>query len=193
MAQLLEQVRTVPDRLLHGSRRRAAVAAVRRAGRLPAAVLFVCHGNIFRSPFAAAVLRRALARVGRSDVQVESAGFAGAGRPVPPVAIGLAARRGIALTSHRSQLVLADLVRAADVVVVMDALQRRTVCERFGRGPRGVLLLGDFDPEPVTSRDIEDPVEQGASVCEMVYARIERCVGVLVSALQEVATRDGEP
>jgi len=188
MAGLLSQVLQLSRRLLQRSRRRAALAALVRAARLPKAILFVCHGNIFRSPFAAAVLRRALERGGVNGVRVESAGLIGAGRPVPRNAIATAARRGIDLSRHTSQLVLADVVRAADFVVVMDELQRRMVCERFGRWPRDVLLLGDFDPTAVTSRAIEDPVEQGPEVCERVYARIERCVAQLADALQMAMT-----
>jgi protein-tyrosine-phosphatase len=188
MAGLLSQVLQLSRRLLQRSRRRAALAALVRASRLPKAILFVCHGNIFRSPFAAAVLRRALERGGVNGVRVESAGLIGAGRPVPRDAIATAARRGIDLSRHTSQLVLADVVRAAELVVVMDELQRRMVCERFGRWPRDVLLLGDFDPTAVTSRAIEDPVEQGPEVCERVYARIERCVAQLADALQMAMT-----
>jgi len=188
MAGLLSQVLQLSRRLLQRSRRRAALAALVRASRLPKAILFVCHGNIFRSPFAAAVLRRALERGGVNGVRVESAGLIGAGRPVPRDAIATAARRGIDLSRHTSQLALADVVRAAELVVVMDELQRRMVCERFGRWPRDVLLLGDFDPTAVTSRAIEDPVEQGPEVCERVYARIERCVAQLADALQMAMT-----
>jgi len=188
MAGLLSELRQLSRRLLQRSRRRAALAAVVRASRLPKAILFVCHGNMFRSPFAAAVLRQALERGGVNGVRVESAGLIGAGRPVPRDAIATAARRGIDLSRHTSQLVLADVVRAAELVVVMDELQRRMVCERFGRWPRDVLLLGDFDPTAVTSRAIEDPVEQGPEVCERVYARIERCVAQLADALQMAMT-----
>jgi protein-tyrosine-phosphatase len=188
VAGLVRELRQLSDRLLHASRRRAALAALRRAVRPPKSVLFVCHGNMFRSPFAAAVLRRALGGAGVSGVRVESAGLLTAGRPVPPEAITAAARRGIDLTRHTSQLVLADMVRTADLVVVMDEVQRRTVCERFGRWPRDVLLLGDFDPAAIASRAIEDPVERGPEVCERVYARVERCVGQLGRALQMAVT-----
>jgi protein-tyrosine phosphatase len=172
----------MPDRLLHRSRRRAALAAL-RARRPPACVLVLCSGNIFRSPFAAAVLRRELTLHGARTLRVESAGFAAPGRASPPHAIAAAARRGIDLAGHRSQLVVADLARAADLIVVMEELQRRSICERFGRSARDVLQLGDLDPRPVTSRAIEDPVEQDPEVCERVYARIERCVGELARAL----------
>jgi protein-tyrosine-phosphatase len=184
---LLSRISRVPERLLHNGRRRAALAALAAAARAPASVLVICNGNIFRSPFAAAALRRALELRGLGRVRVESAGFAGPGRPTPVDAVAAAAHRGIDLSQHASQLVMADLVRAAELIVVMDAMQRRMICERFGRSSRGVLLLGDFDPLPVASRGIEDPVEQGPEVCARVYARIERCVEELAQALSALA------
>jgi len=181
----------MPDRLLHRSRRRAALGAL-RARRPPACVLVLCNGNIFRSPFAAAVLQRELNLRGAGSMRVASAGFAAHGRPSPPHAIAAAARHGIDLAGHTSQLVVAPVARAADLIVVMEELQRRSFCERFGRATRDVLLLGDLDPMPVMSRAIEDPVEQDPEVCERVYARIERCVGELGRALGGMQTRDGE-
>jgi protein-tyrosine-phosphatase len=178
MAELLKRLRHVPDQLLHASRRRAALAALAARGT-PASVLVLCNGNLFRSPFAAAVLRRELDRRGLGAVHVESAGFTALGRPSPPHAVAAAARRGIDLTGHRSRPVIADVARAADLIVVMDAMQDRWMRERFGLTSRDVLLLGDVDPAPVMSRAIEDPVEQGPEVCDRVYARIERCVGAL--------------
>jgi len=182
----------MPDRLLHRSRRRAALGAL-RARRPPACVLVLCNGNIFRSPFAAAVLQRELTVRGAGSMRVESAGFAGHGRPSPPHAVAAAARHGIDLAGHTSQLLVAPVARAADLIVVMEELQRRTICERFGRVARDVLLLGDLDPMPVTSRAIEDPVEQGPAVCERAYARIERCVGELARALTASSGSSSRP
>ncbi len=157
VAQLLRRLARAPGRVLHPVRRRRAVASL-LARQRPARLLVVCNGNIFRSPFAAAVLRRRLDPWG---VQVESAGFLG----------------------DRSRMVTAELAHGADLIVVMDTVQRRAICERFGRLPRDVVLLGDLDPEPLAARTIEDPVEQGVDVCSAVYARIDRCVMELVSVL----------
>jgi protein-tyrosine phosphatase len=191
LTDLLGRLRRVPDHLLHRSRRRAALAAL-MARRPPACVLVLCSGNIFRSPFAAAVLQRELNLRGAGSVRVESAGFAAHGRPSPPHAIAAAARHGIDLTGHTSQLLVAPLARAADLIVVMEELQRRSICERFGRARRDVLLLGDLDPMPVASRAIEDPVEQGPEVCARAYMRIERCVGELARAVAGVGELHGE-
>jgi protein-tyrosine-phosphatase len=184
VTELLTRLQRAADRLFHRSRRRAAHSGL-AARRPPQYVLVLCSGNVFRSPFAAAVLQRELRLRGAGTVRVESAGFAAPGRRSPPHAIAAAARRGVDLAGHSSQLVVADLARAADLIVVMEELQRRSVCERFGRAARDVVLLGDLDPVPVASRAIEDPVDQGPEVCDRAYARIERCVAMLARALAD--------
>ncbi|HEV2750280.1 MAG TPA: hypothetical protein VGV12_07140 [Gemmatimonadales bacterium] len=175
-------MRRLPEQLLHPARRRAAIAAL-QARRAPTSVLVLCNGNIYRSPFAAAALRRALGGP-EGTVAVDSAGFQGPGRESPKEAVEAAARRGIDLTGHRSQLVTPDVVRGAELIVVMEAEQRRAVRERFGRSPRDVILLGDLDPEPITSRSIVDPWGRRATVCAASFGRIERCIGALVKALR---------
>ena len=179
MGKLLRRVRRTPERLLHPLRRRNAIEALRARPR-PQTILVVCHGNICRSPFAAALLARELAA---HDMTVQSAGFAGFNRPAPPAAIAAAQRHGLDLGDHRSRLVTADLVRSADLIVVMEAAQQRSICERFGRRPADVLILGDLDPAAVDTRTIYDPVNDGVEVFEQVYDRIARCVRELVAIL----------
>ena len=179
MAELLSGLRRLPDRVLHPLRRRRALRALRGRHR-PASVLVVCHGNVCRSPFAAALLRPAFVGNG---VRVDSAGFMGPGRPSPPAAVAVAARYGVDLGAHRSELLTPNRARAAHLVVVMDPAQRREVCDRFGRARRDVLVLGDLDPERVETRTIRDPVERPPAVFEQTYARIERCVRELARAL----------
>lgn len=172
------------QRLLHPLRRRKAVAVLRGRPR-PGTLLVVCHGNICRSPFAAALLRQAL---GPAGVRVDSAGFVRPDRPAPPEAVAAAARRGVDLADHRSRLLTPDLARAADLIVVMDPLQQRHMRERFGRAD--VIVLGDLDPAPPEGgrvRTMPDPIGQGSAVFEASYARIERCVAGLVSALVDQA------
>ncbi len=108
-------------------------------------------------------------------MRVESAGFAAHGRPSPPHAVAAAARHGIDLAGHTSQLLVAPVARAADLIVVMEELQRRTICERFGRAARDVLLLGDLDPMPVTSRALE-PDDAVSARANSPSSRTRRCV-----------------
>lgn len=178
-APLLQRLRGGPSWLLHPLLRRRALEALRQRPR-PTRVLVVCHGNICRSPFAAALLARDLAPAG---VHVESAGFMGPGRPCPREAVTAAARWGVDLSAHSSTLLTAVRARSADLVVVMDAAQGRAVCDWFGRWRRDVLVLGDLDPAPITARAIRDPVEQSIDVFVETYARIERCTTAVAQAL----------
>ena len=179
MADLLLRVRRTPERLLHPLRRRKALDIL-RARRRPKTILVVCHGNIWRSPMAAELLGRDLAPFG---IAVQSAGFIGFNRPAPAEALAAAERHSVDLSAHRSRLVTAELVRAADLIVVMDPSQRRVICERFGRLPSDVLVLGDLDPTPVDARTIRDPVDQSREVFDQVYERIARCARELVTVL----------
>lgn len=175
------RLRSAPDRLLHGARRRAARRAL-RARPQPKTILVVCYGNICRSPFAAALLARELAARG-AEMLVASAGFLGHDHDVPPEGRAAAARRGLDLSTHRSRLVTPVLARAADLVVVMDPELRWSVCDRFGRSPADVFVLGDLDPLPIDTRGIADPVKQPAAAFEASYTRIERCIQALVECL----------
>jgi protein-tyrosine phosphatase len=184
VAEVPRRVRRTPEWLLRPLRRRTVV---RRLQRRPAlrGILIVCHGNVCRSPYAAALLRRMLA-ASFDAAHVESAGFVLPGRPCPRWAVEVAAQRGVDLSGHRSRVVTPADVRSADLVVVMDASQRDLVRVLFGGDP---VVLGELDPEASERRDIEDPVEQPKEAFERSYARIDRCMRALVDAMAVAATR----
>lgn len=151
--------------------------------RLPESVLFVCHGNICRSPYAAATFSQRLGASSGSHVRVDSAGFVAPGRPAPRHAVDVAARRGIDLSEHRSKLVAPDNWGGAELVLVMEPRQRDILEALYGRDGREILILGDLDPQPGATRAIADPIGQPRAAFEESYARIDRCVDVLVTAL----------
>jgi protein-tyrosine phosphatase len=152
-------------------------------------VLFVCHANICRSPYAAAAARR---RLPVPTVSVASAGFIGPERSCPPEAVAVAAEHGIDLAEHRSQLIGPEHLRDVDLVVTMDQRQRRRLLSGRPRFRDRVVVLGDLDPEPVTSRAVLDPVGQPAEVFQICYNRIDRCVGVLAASWRERPAGDAQ-
>jgi protein-tyrosine phosphatase len=157
---------------------------------MPRSVLFVCYGNICRSPYAAATFLRLLPPPWREETRVQSAGFIGPGRGSPPEAVKVAAARGLDLTAHRSELITPERAAGAALIVVMDRAQQRAVCARYGKSPREVLILGDLDPQPIETRPIQDPWDQPAAVFEECYSRIDRCLRVLVEGAT-IAERKG--
>ena len=173
-----KSIKRVIEGMLHPWRRRGAAARVRQRGL--ERVLFVCHGNICRSPFAAYAAGRKLAAQGKQGFVVASAGFIGpGGRPSPPEALAAAAALGVDLTRHRSRLLTPAIVRDAVLIVVMDSRQAADIRRGYRRGS-SVVILGDLDPLPVTMRTIPDPVDQPRAAFDACYARIDRCVTALI-------------
>ncbi len=189
LRRLARAVRHTPDRLLHRRRRLRELARIRARG-LPRTILFVCHGNICRSPYAAAAYAALLPEQAPERSGIDSAGFVGPGRPPPTEAIQSAAKRGLDLTSHRSKLMTLESVGAAELVVVMDARQQREVCRLYGRSVTSVLVLGDLDPEPIDTRAIRDPWGQSEEVFDSSYARIDRCLRAFVEAAGAASALD---
>jgi protein-tyrosine-phosphatase len=176
-----QRTRLTLERLLHPSRRRAALARLKRLDDLERVVV-VCYANVNRSPYAAALLSRALAAQGRS-IKVAQGGFFGPGRSTPELARNLAMTRGIDLRGHRSRFVTRDDVVGRTLVVVMEDWHAIRVRRSFGTVRNRLLMLGDLDPGPITSRSITDPVGGSPETFAAVYDRIDRCVAELVSGL----------
>lgn len=175
----LRRVRYLPDRLLHPWRRRRARRRLASAPA-PSTVLFLCFGNICRSPFAEEVFRRRVPDTGPEGVEAESAGFyPEAGRPSPAEARCAAARRGVDLTDHRSRVVSPPPSDADPLVVAMDGGQARRARRSWGTPRHRTLVLGDLDPSIPERRRILDPFGHPEEVFDEVYGRIDRCVAEL--------------
>jgi protein-tyrosine phosphatase len=169
----VRDLRQVPASRLHARRRRAAQITLERMR--PRSILFVCHGNICRSPFAAAAFLRSCATETASGINVRSAGFIGPNRSSPSSALTAAAKFGVNLSRHRSALITSENLGAADLIVVMSEEQARGIRARVTPSTF-VLILGDLDPRPVTRRTILDPWGQPDAAFDESYDRIDRCV-----------------
>lgn len=175
--RIVHAVRGAPDRLLQHRRHVATRDRLSRMDR-PRSLLVVCHGNVCRSPYLEAILKRDM-----PDIRVESAGLVGPGRPVPPFALAVSAQRGLDLSTFRSRPLVPAVVRDADLIVVMDGHQARYV-ERYYRVPgKRVVVAGDLDPMPAATRAIADPWEKPIDAFVSSFNRLDRCAATLVSLL----------
>lgn len=171
---MVDLLTRLSERLLHVARRGSARRRLSKA-RI-GSVLFVCQGNVCRSPFAAAAFRRALTSTrSEEDLQVSSAGFTRPGMRPPLHALEAARRLGIDLSAHRSTLVESSDIRTADLVVVMSAEYARAIATRYACARKRILILGDLDPRPIPRRTITDPWAEPSQVFQTVYERIDRC------------------
>ena len=169
--------RLAVDQVLAPTRRKRAARALASRQR-PKHILVVCHGNICRSPYLEAALRRRL-----PEARVWSAGFVGPGRSVPAESRAVAGRRGLDLSAHRSQLLSDEVVQPADLVIVMDQYQATAIRRAFALSPEQVIHAGDLDPMNGLSRTIIDPWRQSEEVFETCFERLDRCAAELVRLL----------
>lgn len=125
-------------------------------------ILFLCYGNMCRSPFAEEVAKKKL-----HGYEVESAGLrAAAGRQSPGHLISAARLMGIDLANSRSKRVTARQVEDADLILVMDLETHEILAQEFPQALPRATLLGLFACEPALA--IPDPY----SMTEMEARRV---------------------
>jgi len=142
-------------------------------------VLFVCTGNICRSPIAEGLFRRVLGN--RKDIEVISAGVhAVSGQPPSLYAVEVCAEAGVDISSLRSQPLTAALVDRATHIFTMTGAHLETIQTLFPQGAEKSFLLREFE-EPGTTvwRDLPDPI----GLSREVYAH---CARIISNALPSV-------
>jgi len=157
------------------------------------AVLFVCSGNICRSPTAEAVLRRLVTEAGLADeIEVDSAGtgswHVGAGAHDGTVRV--LSEAGYP-TDHTARQITRTDLREIDLVLAADRDHRALVKRMLAEPDRGkVHLLRDFDPN-ADGDEIPDPYygpPQGfVDVLDMTAAAMP---GVIAEIRRRLAGRD---
>src|SRR5437867_11321018 len=150
-------------------------------------ILFVCSGNIVRSPLAHGLMAKVLNDIGVKNIAVSSAGTLGIeGRPAHPEAVRLARKRGFDLRKHRSRgLSPRDLARA-DMILVMEDEHLRAVRELDPAAGARARLLTEF--EAASRRKgafgIIDPIDGPREGFEKCFEIIDRCVANLAFELK---------
>ena len=157
-------------------------------------VLFVCMGNICRSPMAQGVLEQRLNDEQLEDrVQVDSAGTHHYHTGASPDRRGVAAarRRGVEIGSQRARPVRDDDFVEFDLILAMDSdneQKLRTICPPHYADR--VKLVMDFAPD-LREREIPDPYYVGGDGFEKVLDMLELCMGGLMDELHDLLGQRG--
>ena len=140
-------------------------------------VMFVCYGNIYRSPFAHYYARC----VFPDTIRINSSGYLPRkDRPCHQRAIDIADEFGIDLSGHRSSVITEEMVRQADIILTFDKQNRHELIDKYPFAHRKIHLLGLLSfTGPVA---IDDPVEGNLYTVRETYKTIKRAIDSFVNS-----------
>jgi protein-tyrosine phosphatase len=155
-------------------------------------IMFVCLGNICRSPLAHAVFEDCLRRTDpelAAQIEVESSGTSGyhVGEQADERMRQTARARGVTLDHRARQFRRADF-RTYDLVVAMDrsnAAELRRLAAGDEAAVAKIRLLREFEPDGRRTEDVPDPYYGGERGFQEVFEIAERCCRVLHERIRD--------
>lgn len=151
-------------------------------------VLFVCTGNICRSPSAEAVLRQRLETAGLdAQIHVDSAGTHAyhTGDSPSELALRSGVKRGYDLTALRARQVTPEDFETFDVISAMDQGHLEILRQLCPPGHlQRIQLFMDHAPQPLQGQDVPDPYYGGPEDYERTLDLIEEGMGGLIEHLR---------
>jgi RpiB/LacA/LacB family sugar-phosphate isomerase len=148
-------------------------------------ILFICTGNVCRSPMAEALFRHAV--LGRGKCRVISAGLGALdGQPPTPHSVRAMRELGIDISSQRSRMLTAELVRQADYIFGMTHSHVETIALMYPQMAEKAFLLREFDDtlDPF-EKDISDPIGGSYQVYVNCRDQIEQGIASLLIFMEQ--------
>jgi glycine hydroxymethyltransferase len=156
-----------------------------RGAHIVKSVLFVCTGNICRSPIAEGLFRRLLGN--RKDIEVASAGVhAVRGQPPSLYAVEVCEEDGVDIRNLRSQPLTAALVDQATHIFAMTGAHVETIHMLFPHGAEKTFLLREFEePGATVWRDVPDPIGLGRDIYEVCARTIKNALPSVLAFIEQ--------
>jgi protein-tyrosine phosphatase len=160
-------------------------------------LLFVCLGNICRSPSAEGIMNHLIAEAGlEGKIICDSAGTSGYHicEPPDPRMTAAAKRQGIPLTGHSRKVESTDFEQF-DLILAMDSANYQTLLnhERTGRYHSKIRLMCDFC-EKFSETEVPDPYYGGPDGFDHVIdLLLDACGGLLTHVTQDLLSASRNP
>ncbi|REE05739.1 low molecular weight protein-tyrosine-phosphatase [Marinoscillum furvescens] len=155
-------------------------------------VLFVCLGNICRSPLAEAICKHKVSERGLSaHIEVDSAGTANyhIGADPDERSIEVAVKHGIPIAHKGRQFHFSD-GEHFQYILAMDASNHRNIIHELADKHEGLYLMRDFDPKG-KGMDVPDPYYGGKDGFEEVYQMLDRSIDAFLNYVVKEHKLDG--
>lgn len=147
-------------------------------------IVFVCTGNVCRSPMAEYLLKLRLG--GKRNWEILSAGTAAfRGFPASTAGVRVMRELGVDMSRHQSRPADRDLIDSAKVVVVMTASHRDQLRAMFRDVGDRVFLLKSFYPDSCGG-DVEDPIGASEDVYREIRDEIDKAMPGLIKFLESM-------
>lgn len=152
-------------------------------------IMFVCWGNICRSPMAEMVAHAWAIREDVHGVTFTSSGVSAeeAGNPMDPRAVAVLKEAGYSVGPHTAHRVNATEIEDADLVIGMETLHL-TKLRQLAPHADHLYLLTDFDPDAVPGSEIEDPWYGDDSDFVVTLHQIEAAMPELMKRARELVS-----
>jgi len=152
-------------------------------------LVFVCFGNIMRSPMAEALMKRALTEAGlEQQIKVASAGLhAVRGGEAHPWAVEASAGMGISLIHHRATPLTQEIVRQADCIFAMDFQNKAELLTLYQEARHKICMLGAYAKGPQQYREIPDPYLGDLNTTKCCFRELQTCIRNLMASFSSVS------
>lgn len=147
-------------------------------------ILFVCTGNICRSPFAEGLLKKLVQKNGLDDIIADSAGLlALSGNSATGLAQKVAVEYDVDLSRHIAKSVKEDIVNKSDLILVMENSHVKELLDAFPEAENKVFLIRRFARFGSKDRGIMDPYGLNYEAYRFCFLDIQDSVSGLAEYL----------
>lgn len=139
-------------------------------------ILVVCLGNICRSPVGEGLFKNHFDKMGRSEIEVSSAGItAMVNDPASEHSVTVMRERNIDISDHVARQLTHEMMVQNDLILVMELDQKKHLEQAFTFARGKIHLIGRFQDKN-KKQEVADPYLQPISAFELMAEQMESCV-----------------